>query len=62
MNSILKVVNAGMCTGCGACDICKNITLENGPLGFPVPHVGNECTGCGKCLSACIYDPDREDY
>lgn len=61
MNNISKVVAIGMCTGCGACDVCENISFQLGKLGFPSPVAGDKCTDCGKCLSMCIYDPDRDD-
>lgn len=61
MDSIRRIVESGICTGCGACNVCPNISFETGAAGFPAPVVGPNCTGCGKCLLMCIYDPDRED-
>lgn len=61
MNNVKAITDAGICTGCGACDVCENIVFENGPLGFPMPKIRENCIGCGKCLSLCIYDPLREE-
>jgi len=61
MDNINKVLVSGMCTGCGACNVCENISFRQGMLGFPIPVVNNNCTSCGKCLSMCIYDPERDD-
>ena len=60
-NDISKIVSAGLCTGCSACDVCEHITFAKNALGFPVPAVGGDCTQCGRCLSACIYALDSED-
>lgn len=61
MNNVQNITDTGICTGCGACNVCENITFVNGPLGFPMPKISENCTGCGKCLSLCIYDPNREE-
>lgn len=61
MDNVTRIVSIGMCTGCGACNICENITFQQGMLGFPIPVVSDKCTGCGRCLSMCIYDPERDD-
>ena len=61
MGNISKVVIAGICTGCGVCKVCENISFQQGKLGFPIPVVSEKCTSCGKCLSMCIYDPERDD-
>lgn len=61
MKNVKAITDAGICTGCGACDICENIVFENGTWGFPMPRIGENCIGCGKCLSMCIYDPLREE-
>lgn len=61
MESVLKIVNLGMCVGCGACNVCKHITLQENELGFCSPIIDETCEHCGKCLAFCIYDPDRED-
>ena len=60
-NNISGIVSAGLCVGCGACDVCEHITFEKSPLGFPAPRADDGCIGCGRCLSMCIYDPDAED-
>lgn len=56
----MEIVNAGLCTGCRACDVCEHITFAAGRYGFPVPVVDDACRHCGKCLLECIYDPNRE--
>ena len=61
MDSVKRIVDSGMCTGCGACLGCEHLKLERSPLGFDVPVPDSCCIGCGKCVSACIYDPERED-
>ena len=61
MDNITRITDLGMCTACGACLKCEHLHLERSPLGvdFPVPDEG--CTRCGKCVKACIFDPERED-
>lgn len=61
MGNVSCIVASGMCTGCGACNVCENITFIQGALGFPVPKVSERCIGCGTCLTLCIFDPERED-
>lgn len=61
VNSIQKVTDAGICTGCGACEGCEHITFMNNRLGFPSPVVDNGCTNCGSCLEKCIYWDDEEN-
>lgn len=61
MDNVRRIVDSGMCTGCSACDICENISFSNGPQGFPVPMVHENCIGCGRCLTMCICDPERDD-
>lgn len=60
-NNVVRVVESGLCTGCGACAGCEHLTLTEGPLGFPVPAVDEGCVGCGQCLARCLYDPERDD-
>ena len=55
MNNVQKVTNAGICTGCGACDGCEHITFKKNELGFPAPIVDEHCINCGECLKKCIY-------
>ena len=59
--NVSRVVKSGVCTGCGACAGCVHLTLEMGPMGFPMPVIDEACERCGRCLSQCIYDPERED-
>ena len=61
MDNVNCIVQAGMCTGCGACNVCNHITFGVGSLGFPVPIIGEDCIHCRKCLSMCIFDPSRDD-
>ena len=61
MNTVLKILDLGMCVGCGSCNICEHITFVTNAFGVPVPQIDAGCTECGKCLKACIYDPDAED-
>ncbi len=60
MNNVMKIVNLGMCVGCCNCD-CEHITFKENKNRIPIPVVDDTCTNCGKCLSQCIYDPDRDD-
>ena len=60
MNNVMKVVEMGMCVGCGSCN-CEHITFRINELGFPAPVVDDKCADCGQCLATCIYNPDRED-
>lgn len=60
-NNISKIVSAGVCVGCGACNVCEHIVFEKNPLGFPSPRVDDGCVDCGRCLKLCIYDTDAED-
>ena len=59
-NNISKIVSAGLCVGCGACDICEHIVFRQNKLGFLSPEVDDGCIGCGHCLAGCVYDPDAE--
>lgn len=61
MNNIMRIVESGVCTGCGACNGCEHLRFEEGPLGFPMPRIDQNCTGCGACVSRCSFDPLRED-
>ena len=61
MENIKRIVDSGVCTGCGACMGCEHLRLERDPLGFDVPVADEGCTRCGKCVSACIFDPLRDD-
>ena len=61
MNNVNRVVQSGLCTGCGACNVCDHITFVTGSLGFPVPRIDESCIRCGKCLTACLYDPMRDE-
>lgn len=60
-NNVSKTVSSGLCTGCGACDVCEHIVFEQNALGFPSPVVDDRCRQCGRCLTLCIYAPDAED-
>jgi len=53
MNSIQKVTDAGICTG------CEHITFAINELGFPAPVVDKDCINCGDCLQKCIYWDDE---
>lgn len=59
MNNIMKVVDMGICVGCGACDGCEHIVFTNNSLGFPSPVVDDTCIQCGECLRKCIYWNDE---
>lgn len=61
MNNVKKIVELGMCVGCGSCCVCEHIVFKNNSFGVPVPEINEGCTNCGKCLGECIYDPDYED-
>ncbi len=61
VDNVNRIVQAGVCTGCGACAGCRHLVFQQGPLGFQVPVIDQDCTHCGKCVAACIFDPLRED-
>ena len=61
MENIKRIVDAGICVGCGACTGCEHLHLTCSPLGFDVPVADEGCTGCGQCVEACSFDPLRED-
>ena len=61
MNNVMRIVNAGVCTGCNACSSCEHITFEWNQYGFYSPVVDDKCDNCGKCVEKCVYDPDREN-
>lgn len=63
MNNVMEMVIAGTCTGCSRCVLfCpfNNLTMQNGDLGFPVPHAKNEelCKGCNECIKACPFSDE----
>ena len=60
MENVMRIVEQGVCTGCGACLGCEHLQLRRGPLGFDVPEADEGCIGCGQCTAACIFDPMRE--
>ncbi len=60
MNNVMKIVDLGMCVGCCSCN-CAHITFKENKNGIPTPVIDDTCTNCGKCLSQCIYDPNRDD-
>lgn len=61
LNNVARVVENGLCTGCGACAGCQHLRLVQGPLGFPAPEIDEGCANCGQCLAHCLYDPERDD-
>lgn len=61
MDNVQRIVQAGVCTGCGACDGCEHLRFEPNSWGVPTPVIDDQCTHCGSCVQACIYDPMRED-
>ncbi len=61
MENITKIVQLGICTGCGACFGCKHIRPERNSLGFDSPVVDDGCEHCGKCLANCCFDPEAGD-
>lgn len=61
MDNVKRIVDSGVCTGCGACLGCEHLRLERSPLGFDVPAPDDGCIRCGKCVAACVFDPLRED-
>lgn len=60
INSIMKIVELGLCVGCCECE-CEHILFKENQNGFPVPVVDEKCTDCGRCLSQCIYNPENDD-
>ena len=61
MNNITRIVDAGVCTGCNACNFCKHISFIQNQYGFYSPVVDDKCNNCGKCVEECIYNPSREN-
>lgn len=61
MDNVMRIVRAGVCTGCGACAGCEHIQFRPGELGFDTPQVDANCTQCGNCVKACCFDPLAED-
>ena len=61
MDNVKRIVDAGVCVGCGACLGYEHLRLTRSPLGFDVPEPDEGCTGCGRCVAACCFDPLRED-
>ena len=61
MDNVKRIVDAGVCVGCGACLGCEHLRLTRSPLGFDVPEPDEGCTGCGRRVAACCFDPLRED-
>lgn len=61
MNNVMKVVESGRCTGCGACAGCEHIAFVKNKNGFPAPVVDGSCADCGRCLGSCIYREDEEE-
>ena len=59
-NSVKKIVNHNMCTGCGACQyICNKgaIRLEKNTEGFLIAKINSQkCVNCGLCLKKCIME------
>ena len=61
------MVNVGTCTGCLIClSVCpnNNLTIKNGNLGVPVPHVKNDdlCNeGCNECIKDCLFLNKTDD-
>ena len=58
-NSIIKVLKAGMCIGCGACElVCDSKAIEivyNRSIGIYQPQINNnKCNDCGNCLDVCF--------
>ncbi len=52
-----KVIESGLCCGCGACTVCppEGIVWEDGTVDFPD---WERCRDCGICLKVC----QRYDY
>ncbi len=66
MKNVVEMVEAGTCTGCLMClSLCPNdnLIMENGNLGFPVPHVKNDelCKGCNECIKGCPFSNEADD-
>ena len=61
VDNITRITALGMCTGCGACLNCEHLHLERSPLGFDIPVPDEGCIHCGRCVAACVFDPERED-
>lgn len=60
MDNIMRIVQTGVCTGCQACAFCGHISFVKNTLGFYAPVVDDQCTHCGQCVAACIYDLNRQ--
>ena len=52
-----KVVNSGLCIGCGTCEgVCsiEAIKMKINNKGFYIPHIDEQkCIGCGLCIKVC---------
>ena len=60
MNNVKIMVDTYCCTGCSRCILfCPNgyISMVQGDLGFPVPHI-EECDYCGQCLKSCPFSDE----
>jgi len=63
MNNVKIMVDTYKCTGCSICSsLCPYgyITVRDGELGFPVPHL-IECKNCGNCIKGCPFSDEHND-
>lgn len=53
--NIAKIVDDGLCTGCGTCaGVCPTEAISMRIIdGLFLPEVGDSCTDCGLCLKCC---------
>ena len=53
--NIAKIVDDGLCTGCGTCaGVCPTEAISMRIVdGLFLPEVGDGCTDCGLCLKCC---------
>ena len=57
MNSVIKIVDDGLCIGCCNCfTSCSNgciSFIKDANYAHPVPYIDEQCNDCGECLRQC---------